>query len=1055
MLLVSGACGLVFQTTWLREFRLIFGGSTPATAAVLAVFMGGLGIGNAIFGNIAQRSKNPLQLYALLEGGIALSAALSPFALDLAMSIYTQLGGQSTLGPLGATLVRLGLAIIVMGIPTILMGGTLPAVAKAVTTHSDVQRRWLAAFYGLNTLGAVLGTLLASFVLLEKFGHTTTLFAASAANLLLSLAAWFLSTRPMPVEAIHKKPKRERRQDRHAIADDVAPPHKPIDEPVSLPKWSIYLTAALCGCVFFLMELIWDRMLTPLLGGSTFTFAVVLATVLLGIGIGGLLYPVIARWFGVTPTLLALMCAGQALAIAIPFAAGDQLAVFTAWIRSRDFTDFATLVRSWFVVTMVVAFPTALVAGMQFPILAGLLGRADANVSEQYGWLVFWNTCGSILGALAGGFGLIPLLGATGAWRASATAMVLLGIVWAIVALRSRMKKSEASRSGVIAAMASAALAAACLFAVGPTAFWRHSGIGAGRVQLNQWGPNDIKNSIQQIRGSTIWEADGVESSVAIRMTNGLSLLVNGKSDGNAVDDRDTQIMLGLLAPLLRDGLRESLVVGLGTGETAGWLAECPDTQRVDVIELEPAVGEMARRCRELNCNVMNHPKVNMIYNDAREVLLTTPHQYDLVVSEPSNPYRAGVASLFTNEYYAAAKKRLRPRGLFVQWLQGYEVDVLTVQTVFATLLRQFDNVEVWNGMANDLLLVCRNDKEPHDWAAIRSRLEQHPFQQGVRAAWDMHDVEGVAAHYIAGVKTVRGQAQLAGLFNSDDYNSLEYAFARSVALWHGQSAVQSTKLFSMIYLRSKANDEDDGDPPSQDTAPDPERTSERRMSMLARHHDSPFIERRNPPKESRRKALDLADQHKVQEAMTTWKSQPDEPQDAIQCTLMAPIFGQVDPPKMKETIARMAPWSPTDAALLEAVQLYLSDDFEAADPKVFAAMEQLRADPWFDNHAMFFFLSTVLELAKHNPEFCQKARAALVQPLPGFASDPQRRETLLKLAIRLGPREAAQTFRAYESQLEWNEKYLATRAETYRATNDPLAAQAERDLRSFRANAR
>src|SRR5262249_7711863 len=155
-----------------------------------------------------------------------------------------------------------------------------------------------------------------------------------------------------------------------------------------------------------------------------------------------------------------------------------------------------------------------------------------------------------------------------------------------------------------------------------------------------------------------------------------------------------TQIMLGLLGALLHPHPETCLVVGLGTGESAGWLAEVSSVRRVDVVELEPALDEMARRCAALNFDVLNHPKVHRIYNDAREVVLTTSQKYDLVVSEPSNPYRAGVANLFTREFYAAAANCLNDKGLFVQWLQGYEIDQDTIRTVFCTLRSQFPHVE-------------------------------------------------------------------------------------------------------------------------------------------------------------------------------------------------------------------------------------------------------------------------------------------------------------------------------------------------------------------------
>lgn len=1042
MLLLSGACGLVFQTTWLREFRLIFGGSTPAAAAVLAVFMGGLGIGNALFGGIAQRSKNPLRLYALLEGGIAIGAMLTPMALKLAMSIYIQLGGQSSLGPPGATAVRLLLAALVMGLPTILMGGTLPAVAKAVTTESDTQRRWLAVFYGFNTMGAVMGTMLSAFFMLEWLGQTATLYAACAVNLLLSVIAWMISSRPAPVEFESKRSKRKKKE----LLSEENPE---ASESIAVPGWSIYLTAALCGCMFFLMELVWDRMLSPLLGGSTFTFAVILATVLLGIGIGGLLYPLVVRTFGVSPSLLAFTCAVQALAIAVPFALGDRLAITAAYLRSGEGITFIKLVGSWFAITGIVVFPAALIAGMQFPILAALLGRGEENVSRQYGYLVFWNTVGSIAGALAGGFGLMPLLTALGAWRLAAVAMAGLAGAWALLGWRRGNESGSSWLS--YPALGSAMIAVICLLALGPTAMWRHSGIGAGRFHLSNWGPNDIERVSRLYRGTTVWEADGVESAVAIREGLGPSLIVNGKSDGDSVSDVDTQVMLGLLAPLLRGSLGDAIVVGLGTGETAGWLAECPDTKRVDVVELEPAVAEMAHRCRKLNVDVLNHPKVKMIYNDAREVLLTSRNEYDLIVSEPSNPYRAGVASLFTTEYYAAAKKRLRPGGMFVQWLQGYEVDVLTVQTVFATLLEQFDHVEVWSGAPVDLLLVCRNDSEPYDWDAVQMRLERYPFKQGVQIAWNMHDVEGVAAHFQAGVKTVRDQADKAGGINTDDKNMLEYAFARSVAF---KRTSEASTAFDPFSLRKKSLQDGDGHPPSKGKPLELDRIADRRMSANIRQRELGLVERPTPDREERRTAMLFAAKGDLANALKVWQAQKQDPDDAVQCIYISTAIGMKDPDKMKPFVEKLTQWSPLNGALLETLRLFLSKETELAEAKALATIAEFQDDPWYDEWLLEHVYAAVLHRALKDEKFCRKAFDVLGQPFPANMGNQRRLLMRRHLAVRLGPTVAADEFAAQEPFIEWEEGHLKARAKVYRDAQHPLATEAEAELDRFRANA-
>src|SRR5688500_15341500 len=203
LLFLSGFCALIYQTTWLREFRLIFGGSTAATAAVLAIFMGGLGLGGALLGRRADRSLNPLALYGRLEAGIAATAAISPFLLLLARNVYIWSGGSMAFGPLLASGVRVLLAALVIGLPTVLMGGTLPAAARAIESSEDRGRRRLAVLYGFNTLGAVTGAVAATFGMLEHLGNRKTLWTAAVLNVLVALAALAIAAgRREPVEEI-------------------------------------------------------------------------------------------------------------------------------------------------------------------------------------------------------------------------------------------------------------------------------------------------------------------------------------------------------------------------------------------------------------------------------------------------------------------------------------------------------------------------------------------------------------------------------------------------------------------------------------------------------------------------------------------------------------------------------------------------------------------------------------------------------------------------------------------------------------------------------------
>jgi len=322
LLMATGLSGLTYQVVWLRQLRVVFGASTAATGMVLAVFMGGLGIGAVLLGRFADRSKNPLNLYGRLELGIAASAVLSPLLILLVRKFYIYLGGTMTLGLPLATVVRVVLSFLVLGMPTLLMGGTLPAAIRSVETTEDRGRRELALLYGINTFGGVLGVCLATFVMLELLGNRTTLLSAALLNLLAGLVALWLA--------------------RHITGQSVTPGNKvgttdSNETSSAAPVASIYVAALICGFAFLLMELVWYRMLAPLLGGSIYTFGLILAVALAGIGIGGTLYSTRDRASRSTITAFAVICGLEALFMAVPYGLGDRLAILTFFLKPFDF----------------------------------------------------------------------------------------------------------------------------------------------------------------------------------------------------------------------------------------------------------------------------------------------------------------------------------------------------------------------------------------------------------------------------------------------------------------------------------------------------------------------------------------------------------------------------------------------------------------------------------------------------------------------------------------------------------------------------------------------
>ena len=772
LLFASGFCALVYQTAWLRMFRMIFGASTAASAAVLACVMAGPGVGGLLLGRRADRHPTPHGLYANHEAGIAVSAALSPLLLAAVSWVYVGLGGSLRLGLAGSSVVRLLLSVVVLGLPTFLMGGTLPAVARAVGRRADFGRRTVGVLYALNTLGAVLGALITTFFALETLGVRKTVWIAALLNLLVVLAARGLA-RELPATPP------EGTTDAPEAADEPAGPRPGLFPPFA---------AALAGFAFLLMELVWYRMLAPLLGGSSYTFGLILALALLGIGLGGLLYG--AGQGERRPTLLsfATTCALEALFLALPFALGDRLAVLAALLRPLAGAGFLPLVGGWGAVTLIVVLPAAIVSGYQFPMLIALLGSGRRRVGREVGVTYAANTLGAIVGSLAGGFGLIPLLTAPGVWRLVALLLLALAALAVVAGLRS-----GAPRGGALLPVASGVVGLLLCLAVGPTAFWRHTPIGAGRLQTADWkGPNDVRNKIEDMRQRVVWEADGVESSVGLDLAQEYAFIVNGKSDGSVLSDAPTQVMSGLIGALVHPNPKRALVIGLGTGSTAGWLAKVPSMERVDVVELEPAIEHVARVCAAANQDVLHNPKVHVIYGDGRELLLTSGETYDLIFSEPSNPYRAGVASLFSQDFYRAVRKRMRPGAVFLQWLQGYELDAQVVRTAYATLSSVFPAVESWQSQRADLLLMASERPQVHDLDLVRSRVAIAPYRTALDRIWGVEGVEGFYAAYVAAPAFARAVGKAEGApINTDDHPILESS--ASPATW-GASASSASR---------------------------------------------------------------------------------------------------------------------------------------------------------------------------------------------------------------------------------------------------------------------
>ncbi len=1024
LLFGSGFCALVYQVAWQREFRLVFGASTAASAAVLAIFMGGIGAGSIYLGRMADRHPRPLRLYANLEGLIAIFSALTPPLLHLGRALYIALGGTTRMGMFGGTVARLLIAALVVLPATFLMGGTLPAAGRAAEDADDANRGHLGFVYGCNTLGAVAGGLLATFVLLEVLGNTRTIWLACLVNALVAVVARATSRSmdPKPTSLVETRP-----ADASALIPSIAGPA---------------LAAGVVGFAFFLMELVWYRMLAPLLGGTVYAFGTILIAALLGIGAGGLLYPVIARRFrSASVGGFAILCTLEALLILLPFAAGDRVALLVLALKPLNVFGFEGYLLRWAVVCLIAIVPAAAVSGVQFPWLVAMMGEGEKRVGRHVGLAYACNTAGAVLGALAGGFGLIPWLSAQGCWLFASCCLAVLGISAALVAIR----RVELRRAG-LAALALLVLCIPLVLSRGPTAAWTSSQIGVGREH-----PVETRNEAQlflnNVRHAILWAKAGIESTVALNGADGLGFVVNGKNDGNAIYDSETQVMGGLLGAMIRPAATRAFVIGLGTGSTAGWLAAVPRIVRVDVAELEPRILDVAAACSAVNQDALNNPKVHLHLGDARELILTTRERYDIIFSEPSNPYRAGVASLFTKEFYESVSNILDEDGVFVQWVQGYEIDSQTVQSVYSTLSAVFPQVETWQTSGVDLLLVAAKHPHPIDIDDLRRLAGSEPFASALRVAWKLSGAEGFLSHFVARDSF---SARLAdeSLVSTDDQNQIEYGFARTM------SGIPLG--FRLEEIRGPAKKTGEDRPEIVEKPPDWDLVDQDRVALLASGGPS-MIGTVNPREVDRERLAIYEDYIKgmLRQACMDWKRRGYQPTNPFEEVLAAECLASTGDASAATFIAQHLANRAVEADTLRAFMLYRQGKIPETAATLVQAFTGYRKDPWPERAVMLRALQLATSIAESHPDMAPQLLMSLGQPFSVYALNSERESNLIEIARHLRDQSGCQEIvHQAEPDPFWSLGYLRWRRECYAATNDPLREAAERDLEKFVSNA-
>ncbi|MFN2443390.1 MAG: spermidine synthase, partial [Thermoanaerobaculia bacterium] len=609
-------------------------------------------------------------------------------------------------------------------------------------------------------------------------------------------------------------------------------------------------------------------------------------------------------------------------------------------------------------------------------------------------------------------------------------------------------------RSGVRAVHAVplvlAAGACALLFSLGPTAAWRHSPIGAGREVIADAGRHSIPRWLRVQRQGIAWDVDGIESTVALVDYNGYAFLVNGKSDGHARVEAGTQVMAGLLGVIAAEKPARVFVVGLGTGSTAGWLGALPQVERVDVAELEPAILEVARACEPVNAGVLSNPKVRIELGDAREILLTGRKGYDIIFSEPSNPYRAGVATLFTRDFYEAVETRLNQGGVFIHWLQSYEIEPTTVRTVYATLLSVFPSVQTWQSLSGDLVLIASR-QEPR-WQAdeLRAIVEVPPFRVAMESAWRTGSLEGLVARFVGGTGLARALTDDPLLVvNTDDRNLVEFHAARSVG---GASRVDPEAL------RGIAEGIEDSRPPI-DGEIDWVRVADERISIATGGGLVPDWPSsvRDPQHRARIETHQRWGEGHPAAALGSWKKGGLTPLNTLEMAIVAELESSEPGPAMPVSIEALARVQPVEAAAIRARWLWLQNRPAEAAAELERAFVGYRKNPWPMPAIMGRAVSLAEMISSADPTQADRIYQALLEPFSVRMLDVARKRALISAARAIGPDpcnpRTVASLEAFEPWFPWERDLLVLRSRCYEAAGHPLAKTAESELIEYFSN--
>ncbi len=762
--LCSGATGLIYEVLWTRILGLVFGHTVFAITTVLAAFMAGLGLGSYLFGGVADRSSRPLRLYGVLEIGIGAYALITPFLFSRAEDIYIPLHRAFGLSFFTFSLLQFLLIFLILLIPTTLMGATLPVLSRFFVRSLEVLGGQVGRLYALNTFGAVLGTYAAGFHLIPTLGVRTTLLLAAIANIGIGALAVVFDRHLRQLG--HETPGGQA----EAVAVTAPASEITVPAPEGPPAVAVWLTVVglgISGAASMMYEVAWTRALALVIGSSTYAFTTMLVTFLTGLALGSYLYSRVAGRLRITPVFFGGLQLGIGLSALLVTPFFDRIPeLFLRIFQISQSPGFMKVVQ-FFISALAMFIPT-LFMGATFPCAIQIVSRAMNRVGRDVGRVYLVNTTGAIAGTMVAGFLLIPVWGLQFTLKLAVSMNLCLAVA---ILLASRM---TGWRQG--AAIAISLLALGGLY-VAPAwdANVMTSGVAIyGRSYFGRLGKAEFRSAMLT-DDRLLYYKDGLSATVSVhRQGELLYMRVNGKTDASNAGDMHTQLMSGHLPMFIRPDAKRALVIGMGSGVTAGAVSLHP-LERIDVIEIEPAVVEAAAFFAKENRELLKNPKARVAIADGRNFLLASDGGYDVIISEPSNPWMRGIGNLFSLDFYELTAQRLAPKGIVCQWIHTYGLFPEDLKMVVKTFRSVFPHTTIWNTTRGDLLLLGSKDPWTLDHATLQAKYGAVPGLKEDMARLGLHSPLAILADFALVEEDAAQYAQHA-LVNTDDLPFLEFS---------------------------------------------------------------------------------------------------------------------------------------------------------------------------------------------------------------------------------------------------------------------------------------